>query len=130
VFTPEAAQWVKDEEWHPAQQASIADDGSLTLKVPYADATELAMDVLRHGEQVKVLSPAKLAQIVEQRLAAAIGQYRPDGEGVHGPLIDDVRRALQDIAARLTPEAGAATARLDKRRPAAATPIKPARKRG
>ncbi len=79
-FTPEAAQWVKDEEWHPAQEASMDPDGSLTLKVPYADATELAMDVLRHGEQVKVLSPAKLVQTVEQRLATALGQYRQEGE--------------------------------------------------
>jgi predicted DNA-binding transcriptional regulator YafY len=111
VFTPEAAQWVKDEEWHPAQQASMAADGSLTLKLPYADATELAMDVLRHGEQVRVLSPAKLAQIVEQRLAVGLRQYRADGEGIDAPLIDELRRALEDIAARLTPDADAVMAK-------------------
>jgi predicted DNA-binding transcriptional regulator YafY len=110
-FTPEAAQWVKDEEWHPAQKASMADDGSLTLKLPYADATELAMDVLRHGEQVRVLSPAKLAQTVEQRLAVALRQYRADGEVIDPPLIDDLRRALVDIAARLTPDADAVMAK-------------------
>ena len=86
------------------------------------------MDILRHGEQVKVLSPAKLAQTVEQRLAAALDQYRPDGEGIHWPLIDDMRRTLQDIAARLTPEAGTATTRLDKRRTTTAKQLKPARK--
>ena len=127
-FTPEAAQWVKDEEWHPMQEATVHEDGSLTLRVPYADATELAMDVLRHGEQVKVLSPAKLAQTVEQRLADALGQYRPGGEGIDVPLIDDVRRALEDIAARLTSDDDAA-AKLRKPRAAAATPLKPARKR-
>jgi len=130
VFTPEAAQWVKDEEWHPMQQATVHEDGSLTLRVPYADATELAMDVLRHGEQVKVLSPAKLAEIVEQRLAAALGQYRPDGEGIHAPLIDDVRRARQDIFARLAPEGTAAIAKLHKPRAVAAKSAMPARKRG
>jgi predicted DNA-binding transcriptional regulator YafY len=74
-FSPEAAQWVAHEQWHPQQQATLHDDGSLTLRVPYADATELAMDVLRHGEQVKVLAPAALAQRVAERLGQAVRQY-------------------------------------------------------
>jgi predicted DNA-binding transcriptional regulator YafY len=74
-FTPEAAQWVAHEQWHPEQQAELDDDGSLTLRVPYADATELAMDVLRHGEQVRVVGPEALAQLVAKRLRVAAGQY-------------------------------------------------------
>ena len=74
-FTPEAAQWVKDEQWHPAQQAKMAEDGSLTLRLPYADMTELAMDVLRHGEQVQVIEPAALAKYVTERHRAAAGVY-------------------------------------------------------
>jgi predicted DNA-binding transcriptional regulator YafY len=74
-FTPEAAQWVAHEQWHPEQQAVLADDGSLTLRVPYADATELAMDVLRHGEQVRVVAPAGLAATVVKRLRDAATLY-------------------------------------------------------
>jgi predicted DNA-binding transcriptional regulator YafY len=74
-FSPEAAQWVAHEQWHPQQQAVLHEDGSLMLRVPYADATELAMDVLRHGEQVKVLEPAALAQRVAERLSEAVRQY-------------------------------------------------------
>jgi predicted DNA-binding transcriptional regulator YafY len=74
-FSPEAAQWVAHEQWHPQQQAELHDDGALTLRVPYADATELAMDVLRHGEQVRVLAPASLAEVVRERLAAAAQAY-------------------------------------------------------
>jgi len=70
-FSPEAAEWVRHEQWHPAQQSEVGADGSLTLRVPYADATELAMDVLRHGEQVRVLAPAALAEKVASRLRAA-----------------------------------------------------------
>jgi len=81
------------------------------------------------GSKVRVLSPAKLAQTVEQRLADALGQYRADGEGIDVPLIDELRRALEDIAARLTSDADA-IAKLRKPRTAAATPVKPARKRG
>jgi predicted DNA-binding transcriptional regulator YafY len=75
-FSAEAAQWVAHEQWHPQQQAVLAADGALTLRVPYADATELAMDVLRHGEQVKVLGPASLAQLVQRRLQQALAGYR------------------------------------------------------
>ncbi len=75
LFTPEAAQWVQHEQWHPGQQSTLHDDGSLTLRLPYADATELAMDILRHGEQVKVLAPAALAQRVAGQLQAAAAQY-------------------------------------------------------
>ena len=74
-FTPEASQWVRHEQWHPQQQATLDEDGSLTLRVPYADATELAMDVLRHGEQVQVMAPAALAKAVAKRLREAAGQY-------------------------------------------------------
>jgi predicted DNA-binding transcriptional regulator YafY len=75
-FTPEATQWVRHEQWHPQQEAKVHSDGSLTLRVPYADATELAMDVLRHGEQVKVLAPAALAREVGERLRRAAERYR------------------------------------------------------
>lgn len=74
-FSPEAAQWVAHEQWHARQEAVLHEDGSLTLRVPYADATELAMDVLRHGEQVKVLEPPALVQAVQRRLQAAAGLY-------------------------------------------------------
>ena len=74
-FTPEAAQWVRHEQWHPQQEAKLHADGSLTLRVPYADATELAMDILRHGEQVRVMAPAALAALVQNRLIRAAARY-------------------------------------------------------
>jgi predicted DNA-binding transcriptional regulator YafY len=74
-FTPEAAQWVRHEQWHPQQETKLHGDGSLTLRVPYADATELAMDILRHGEQVKVVAPAALRETVKADLQQAARQY-------------------------------------------------------
>ena len=74
-FSPEAAQWVKDEEWHPDQQLKDLPDGGLEMRLPYADATELAMDILRHGPQVKVVAPVALARLVAQRLKEAAAQY-------------------------------------------------------
>jgi predicted DNA-binding transcriptional regulator YafY len=74
-FTPEAAQWVRHEQWHPQQEAKLHGDGSLTLRVPYADATELSMDILRHGEQVRVASPAALRDAVRAQLVRAAARY-------------------------------------------------------
>jgi predicted DNA-binding transcriptional regulator YafY len=37
--------------------------------------TELVMDVLRHGAQCAVVSPAGLAQAVRDQLAAALQAY-------------------------------------------------------
>jgi len=74
-FTPEAALWVAQEEWHPKQEQREMADGSLQLKLPYADATELIMDILRHGPQVKVLSPASLVKQVSERLREAASRY-------------------------------------------------------
>jgi predicted DNA-binding transcriptional regulator YafY len=78
-FEPEAAAWVSQEEWHPRQQARWVDDGRYELRLPYVDETEIAMDVLRHGEQVRVLAPDALRVEVQRRLRAALESYEPDG---------------------------------------------------
>ena len=78
-FSAEAALWVATEQWHPQQQTRWLADGCLQLRLPYADSTELSMDVLRHGDQVRVLAPKALATQVAERLQRAAGQYAPAG---------------------------------------------------
>lgn len=75
VFSAQAAQWVAQEEWHPRQQLRQLADGRLEMKLPFADSTELVMDLLRHGPQVKVKAPASLAREVAAQLRAAAAQY-------------------------------------------------------
>ena len=74
LFSPEAAAWVAQEEWHPKQVAERAGDGSLRLNLPYVDATELLMDLLRHAGQVQVMAPAALRNAFASRLKAAVAQ--------------------------------------------------------
>jgi predicted DNA-binding transcriptional regulator YafY len=74
-FKPEAAQWVANEEWHPEQRSTVHEDGSLELHLPYAEPTELVMDLLRHGDQVEVRSPAGLRDQVQEAHARAAGGY-------------------------------------------------------
>lgn len=75
LFTAEAAQWVANEEWHPQQKARHLADGRYELQVPYADATELVMDILRHGDSVQVTGDKALAAAIAQRLRSAAAQY-------------------------------------------------------
>ena len=74
-FSPEAARWVSAEIWHPKQEARTLEDGRYELKLPYAGTPELEMDILRHGEQVEVVSPDGLRKRIAQRHAAAAARY-------------------------------------------------------
>ncbi|MES2991416.1 MAG: WYL domain-containing protein [Pseudomonadota bacterium] len=84
VFSAEAAQWVANEEWHPQQKARWLDaegrsakagEGRYELQVPYSDPTELAMDILRHGDSVVVTGDKALAALIAQRLRSAAARY-------------------------------------------------------
>jgi len=79
VFQPQAAQWASREEWHPEQQGRWLDDGCYEMKLPYVDATELVMDVLRQGDEIRVLAPPSLVALVQQRLQKAAALY-PDAD--------------------------------------------------
>lgn len=75
-FTPVAAKWVADEQWHPQQEGRVLDDGSYELKVPYSRPEELVMDILKYGPEVEVVWPAELRKRVGQALQAAAERYR------------------------------------------------------
>lgn len=74
-FAPGRARWIAAESWHPEQQARFEPDGHYLLEVPYTDARELTMDVLRHGAHVEVLAPAELRRVVGEELRRAARQY-------------------------------------------------------
>jgi predicted DNA-binding transcriptional regulator YafY len=75
VFSAEAARWVSREEWHPRQKSRHLPDGRFELKVPYANETELVMDVLRHGGEVAVVAPDSLREAVQAQLRAALRSH-------------------------------------------------------
>jgi len=75
VFSPEAARWVRAEIWHDQQKGRDLDDGRYELKIPYSEAPELVMDILRHGENVEVVEPAELRKRVAERLGKAAARY-------------------------------------------------------
>lgn len=77
-FTPERAQWVSLETWHPDQSERRLADGSYVLEVPYSNDQELVMDLLRYGADVEVMEPPELRQRVYEALCAAANLYTSD----------------------------------------------------
>lgn len=78
-FNPRRARWVAREQWHPAQEGDVELDGYYVLKVPYSDARELCMDILKYGPDVEVLAPPALrAQVARLHREAAAGY--PDAD--------------------------------------------------
>ena len=74
-FGEERARWVSRETWHPKQRMERDAEGRLLLHVPYTDARELSMDILRHGSHVEVLEPAALRDQVASELTRAAQHY-------------------------------------------------------
>ncbi len=72
VFDAGPAHWVASETWHPEQKVRWLDDGRYELRLPYADGTRLAMDVLRYAGQVEVVADAQLRDAVRARLVGAL----------------------------------------------------------
>ena len=73
-FSSDAARWVRSESWHPDQQMVEQEDGSLLLRIPYSQSTELLRDVLAWGKDAVIVGPPLLRQeavnILKQTLQA------------------------------------------------------------
>ncbi len=76
VFSKKIARWVSREQWHPDQQGQLLEDGSYKMHIPFGNPTELIMDILRYGPEVKVQAPDDLCKTVQQRLQQALRQYQ------------------------------------------------------
>lgn len=74
-FTPEAARWAAEEQWHPEQSGETHADGSLTLTVPFGARRELAMDILRYGPDVEVRAPDSLRKYVADLARRTAARY-------------------------------------------------------
>ncbi len=75
-FSAESARWVANEAWHAQQQGEWLDSGKYQMRIPYANPTELVMDILRYGSNVEVIAPESLRQMVIQRLRNALEHYQ------------------------------------------------------
>jgi predicted DNA-binding transcriptional regulator YafY len=64
-FTPEKSKWIKDQIWHKDQKVKYLKDGSLELSFPVSDFSEIKMEILKHGDDVEVISPKSLRDLIK-----------------------------------------------------------------
>jgi predicted DNA-binding transcriptional regulator YafY len=75
VFSAKAARWVADEHWHSKQEGRFLPDGRYQLKLPYSNAKELLMDVLRYGADAEITEPVALREQAKTLLGLALSAY-------------------------------------------------------
>lgn len=74
-FSPERSRWVARESWHPRQHGEFDAEGRWVLSFPYANDTELTMDILRHGPDAEVLEPPGLRAAIQNKLRETFLHY-------------------------------------------------------
>jgi predicted DNA-binding transcriptional regulator YafY len=79
-FTPEMSRWVADETWHPDQQGEFNAAGCWVLRLPFSNARELTMDILRYGADVEVIAPDFLRAAVAAAARGTAAQYDLPGD--------------------------------------------------
>lgn len=75
IFSPEMSRWVAEEQWHPNQKGSFDAGGAWHLELPFSSVRELAMDILRYGPEVRVVSPDFLREAVLDSAHKTISLY-------------------------------------------------------
>jgi predicted DNA-binding transcriptional regulator YafY len=100
-FSVSRSRWVADEQWHPKQRAYRDAEGQYVLEIPFSDERELLMDILKHGPEVEVLSPATLREKVAVLHEEAARRYE-SGPAATKRLARGGRRRGARPAHRLT----------------------------
>ena len=74
-FRPMVAQNVAEIVWHPTQSLAWEDDGSLRVEFTVDGLGEMSWWVLGYGEQVEVLQPPALRDLVRDHAVRMVGVY-------------------------------------------------------
>ena len=74
-FSSQAAPYILERTWHPAQQLARHRDGGVTLTLPVSELLEIKRWVLSWGAEAKVLKPRELARLIQVELAEMAAIY-------------------------------------------------------
>ena len=77
LFLPDVAPYVEEREWHPSQQMTRNDDGSVVLRMKIAVDPPLRCWILGFGHHARVLKPSALAADILEEIEEAREQYAP-----------------------------------------------------
>ena len=74
-FSPAAAPYVLERQWHPLQETTELSDGSVEMSFPANHLFEVKRWVLSWGPEASVLQPKELADKVKADFAAGLASY-------------------------------------------------------
>ena len=77
-FAPEAARWVRDEQFHESQQTEDLEDGSILYSVCVQGTREITRWILGYGGEVEVLEPESLREEVAAAGRSMAAMYNPN----------------------------------------------------
>ena len=81
-FQPEAALYVSEREYHPSQELTRRDDGSVVLTMRVVVDWALGAWVLSFGSSARVLKPRRLAERVLEQVEEMRASYAPPLPGL------------------------------------------------
>jgi predicted DNA-binding transcriptional regulator YafY len=70
------ADWISEQVWYSGQQIYPNEDGSICLKFPVADFSEIRREILKYGANVEVLSPQKLREEIKSEIEKMANFYK------------------------------------------------------
>ena len=76
-FSPAAARWVRDEQFHESQQTEELADGSILFTVCVQGTREITRWILGYGGDVEVLAPESLREAVAAAGRRMAAMYSP-----------------------------------------------------
>ena len=74
-FTPTQGQYIKTLPLHSSQKKLIDDDNEYRISLDVVPNYELTQQILKHGDTVKVLQPAWLADEIKEHLKRTLNKY-------------------------------------------------------
>jgi predicted DNA-binding transcriptional regulator YafY len=81
-FEPSLEKYLKENIWHPSQVFGKDQDGNVLLTMEVGGLVEVMSWVLGFGRQAEVLEPGHLREAVAEELAATVGRYGEDYQGL------------------------------------------------
>ncbi len=67
-FSSYASRLIRDEIWHKDQTIIENNDGTVILKIPVSNLTEIRMQVMKYVSQVEVLEPEELITQIQEEI--------------------------------------------------------------
>lgn len=74
-FMPEAARWIRDNQYHKSQKITEEAGGSLLFEVTVSGKMEITKWILSFGPAVEVLEPETLRQEIAELMKKALQKY-------------------------------------------------------